>query len=147
MHACVCVSNLYLCGQIVTDSVQQRLCGFVFAQQHQLQVHVAFDQEAFGHEADPHHSAQRGAAAGLSVVKRKADDRFLSLVVFNEEDARVCVCSHREPNNTKIPTKNNSMVYTFKTNVFIETFQTPLIRHDTTKYPYLDKQITIHGSR
>jgi len=67
----MCVSNLYLCGQIVTDSVQQCLCGFVSAHQHQLQVHVSFDQEAFGHESDPHHSTEHATAAGLSVFKDK----------------------------------------------------------------------------
>ena len=54
---------------MVTDSVQQCLCGFVFAHEHQLQVHVAFNQEAFGHEADPHHATQHATAAGLLVAK------------------------------------------------------------------------------
>lgn len=64
-------ANLDLCGQILTDGVQQRCCGLVSAHQHQLQVHVAFDQEPFGHETDPHHSTQQPSAAGLSVSQKQ----------------------------------------------------------------------------
>ncbi len=60
----------------MTDSVQQCLCGFVSTHQYELQVHVAFDQEAFGHQADPHHSTQHDATAGLSVLKEKLKDRI-----------------------------------------------------------------------
>lgn len=55
----------------MTDSVQQCLCGFVSAHQHQLQVHVTFDQEAFGHQADPDHATQHATTAGLSVYREK----------------------------------------------------------------------------
>ena len=60
----------------MTDSVQQCLRGFVSAHQHKLQVHVSFDQEAFGHQANPHHATQHAAAAAaarLSVFKEREE--------------------------------------------------------------------------
>lgn len=72
----MCVSNLDLCGQILTDCVQQCCCGLVSAHQHQVQVHVAFDQKPFGHETNPHHSTQQPTAAGLPVFKHKEQAGF-----------------------------------------------------------------------
>lgn len=42
--------------EVVTDGAEQCLGGFLSAHEHQLQVHVIFNQEAFGHQTDPHHS-------------------------------------------------------------------------------------------
>ena len=67
MFVLVCVRepHLYLCGQVLTDRVQQRLGGLVFTHEDQLQVHVVLDEQALGHQADPQHPTQRPASSGL----------------------------------------------------------------------------------
>ncbi|TNN40916.1 hypothetical protein EYF80_048908 [Liparis tanakae] len=51
-------------------------------EKHQLQVHVSFDQEAFGHESDPHHAAEHATAAGLSVLKEKQTPAVRGILRF-----------------------------------------------------------------
>ena len=67
--ACVCASvrlpHLYLCGQVLTDRVQQRLGGLVFTHEDQLQVHVVLDEQALGHQADPQYATQGPASSRL----------------------------------------------------------------------------------
>lgn len=68
----------------MTDSVQQCLRGFVSAHQHKLQVHVSFDQEAFGHQANPHHATQHAAAAAAAAAR-------LSVFKEREEKCNICI--------------------------------------------------------
>lgn len=49
---------LDLQGQVGADGVQQQFGGFLSTHQHKFQVHVPFDQQAFGHQADTGHAAQ-----------------------------------------------------------------------------------------
>lgn len=48
--------------QVAADGVEQRLGRSLPAHQHQLQVHVPFDQQAFGQQADTRDAAQRRLA-------------------------------------------------------------------------------------
>lgn len=48
--------------QVAADGVEQRLGRSLPAHQHQLQVHVPFDQQAFGQQADTGDAAQRRLA-------------------------------------------------------------------------------------
>lgn len=53
---------LDLQGEVGADGVQQQFGGFLPAHQHQFQVHVPFDQQAFGHQADTCHPTQHWRA-------------------------------------------------------------------------------------
>lgn len=53
---------LDLQGEVGADGVQQQFGGFLPAHQHQFQVHVPFDQQAFGHQTDTCHPAQHRRA-------------------------------------------------------------------------------------
>lgn len=44
--------------EVGADGVEQQFGGFLPAHQHQFQVHVPFDEQAFGHQADTRHTAQ-----------------------------------------------------------------------------------------
>jgi len=82
------LAYLYLQWQVGADGVQQQLGGFLSAHQNQLQVQVPSDQQAFGHQADPHHAAQSGGRShgsrrpvgprgGATNVRHKDADRLL----------------------------------------------------------------------
>lgn len=45
--------------QVGADGVQQQFGGLLLAHEHQLQVHVPFDQKAFGHQTDTRHPAEQ----------------------------------------------------------------------------------------
>lgn len=55
---------LDLQGEVCADGVQQQFGRFLPAHQHQFQVHVPFDQQAFGHQTDTCHPAQHRRAVG-----------------------------------------------------------------------------------
>lgn len=45
--------------QVGADGVQQQFGGLLLAHEHQLQIHVPFDQKAFGHQTDTRHPAEQ----------------------------------------------------------------------------------------
>ncbi len=66
---CVCVcSHLDLKREVVTDGGQQSLSGLLSAHEHQLQIHVIFNQEAFGHQTDPYDATQHPSFTGTATT-------------------------------------------------------------------------------
>lgn len=60
LRRCWCVPGyLDLQRQVGADGVEQRFGGLLPAHEHQLQIHVPFDQKAFGHQTDTRHPAER----------------------------------------------------------------------------------------
>lgn len=54
---------LELHNEVLSHFFEQHGCWFVLTEQHQLQIQIPLQQQAFGHQAHPHHTTQ--GACGL----------------------------------------------------------------------------------